>query len=167
MLKPSKSSPSGFALVLGVVSTVCFFVFSHLSTSVAALPPCDHYESLVSTSALLSALLGEGDRMLLLVFRCVCGLLCLFTTVVLLNDTTNPFTFTYSGSTVSLSGIGRACTFTVQTFLMMTFYFCGVAMLSVNDMLSLLNPSSLQVNTKIEGFYFLFSSRPAPKKFIV
>jgi hypothetical protein len=140
MLTPQKSSPRGFAAVLLVVVTACFLSFWSLRA--ASTKDCDHHQSLVSVSPLL---LGNvHSETLLLCFRLLCAIVCVVTTTVILLDSSDPFEFSYGKARVSLTGIGRAATFTVQTFFLMTAYFVIVALLSFNHVFGLVSPEWLQ-----------------------
>ncbi len=129
----------GFAAVLFVcLAALAVSIWSLAAT--ADLPPCDHVASLVTTSPLLGS---QRQSLALLCFRIAAALLCLVTAVVLLFDP-DPFVFAYMGKTVRLLGVQRAATFTVQTFSLMTVYFVGASLLSLNDFFSLVPDASLQ-----------------------
>ena len=130
----------GFVRVLTVCAVALAIAVWSMRDTLPDLLSSDHVGSLVTTSPLLGSRRHSWE---LLAFRLLAAAVCLVTAETLLSDK-EPFEFTYSGKTVRLFSLGRAATFTVQTFLLLTAYFVGVTLLSLGDCLGLLREETLQ-----------------------
>jgi hypothetical protein len=139
-MTPVASNPAGFVRVLAVCVVALFGALWAMRETMPALVTSDHVRSLVTTSPLLE---GTRQSVVLLAFRLSAAMLCLVTSATLLTDK-SPFEYTYAGQTVRLYGPGRAATFSVQTFFLMTAYFVGVSLLSALDVFGLLGDDALQ-----------------------
>ncbi len=139
-MTPVASSPAGFFRVLAVCVAALAVALWSMRDTMPSLLDSDHVGSLITTSPLLGSRQQSWE---LLVFRVFAAVLCCVSSATLLTDKA-PFEYTYNGNTVRLLGMGRAATFTVQTFLLLTAFFVGAALLSVLDCLGLLSDAAVE-----------------------